>query len=72
MIIPHLFKQIAAIMSSGGQGDKPGKVNWPARDWRYFGAKPKTQPKPQPKPKPGREWTCVPFVPGYVAVCHEP
>ena len=49
VISPHLFKQIAATMSHDGQGDKPGKVNWPARDWRYTGAKPKAQPKPKPR-----------------------
>ena len=55
MISPHLFKQIAAAatMSRDGQGDKPEKVNWPARDWRYTGAKPKA--KPQPKPRKGMD-----------------
>ena len=55
MISSQLFLQIEALcwhinMSSGGKGDKPDKVNWPARDWRIYGAKPKGQPKSQPKP----------------------
>ena len=41
-------------MASGGKGDKPKKINWPARDCRpeYGGAKPKAkgQPKGQAKP----------------------
>ena len=37
--------------------DGGDKVNWPARDWRYYGAKPKAkpQPKPQPKVKKGKD-----------------
>ena len=62
MIIPHLFQQISAIMSSGGQGDRPENINWPARDWRYFGAKPKTQPKTKPRKGAGVcslcSWIC--------------
>ena len=39
-------------MASSGKGDKPDKVNWPARDCRIYGTKPKPkgQPKGQPKP----------------------
>ena len=47
------------IMASGGKGDKSGKVNWPARDWRHQYGGPGSKPKPkgqavQPSPRTRR------------------